>query len=57
MFPYTTPEERKEYYETDEEGKYLPVMLRYDRVGIRNHCRNMENMEKAKAESSCSDPP
>lgn len=36
---------------------YLPGTLRHDRVGAWNHHRNIEKMEKAKAKSSCSDPP
>ena len=57
LFSYTTPEERVEYYEADENGKYLPGTLRYHRVGARNHCRNIENVEKAKTKSFCFDPP
>ena len=55
LFPYTTPEERVEYYETDENGKYLPGTLRYDRMGARNHCRKIEKIKRAMAKSPCSD--
>ena len=37
LFPYTTPEEREEYYDTEGEGEYSPGTLRYDRVGAGNH--------------------
>ena len=38
LFPYTSPEEREEYYEPDKKDEFLP-QLRYDRLGARNHCR------------------
>ena len=56
LFPYTTPEKRDEYYDTDGEGEYSPETLRYDWVGVRNHCRDMESMRKAEAKSSDTDP-
>ena len=42
LFLYTTPEEREEYYDIDDEGQYTPGTLRYDWVGVRNHCRDMD---------------
>ena len=56
LFSYTTPEEREEYYHTDGEGEYSPGTLRYNRVGAPNHCRDMENMRKAEAKSSDTNP-
>ena len=51
LFPYTTPKQKEEYYETDEKGEFLP-QLRWDRTGAPNHCRNME---KTEVESYCQD--
>ena len=56
LFPYITPMEREEYYDTEGEGEYSPGTLRYDRVGVGNHRRDMENMRKAEAKSSDTDP-
>ena len=41
LFPYTSPEEREEYYEPDKKDGFLP-QLRYDRLGARNHCRKKD---------------
>ena len=41
LFTYTTPDEKKEFFDTDGEGGCSPGTLRYDRVGAPNHCRDM----------------
>ena len=46
LFPYTTPEEREEYYDIDDDGQYTPGTLMYDRVGARNHFEDMDAVEQ-----------